>query len=109
MIDLASRIRTRTSERLLNKTSLSPIKLHKNIIGLFVDRTSIDTTLRRFMKVDDDILKYPHCLCLNDEKTIKFHQGFKHDHYIYDEERGIWRDADINPITDDCFIPRDDS
>ena len=109
MIDLASRIRTRTSERLLNKTSLSPIKLHKNIIGLFVDRTSIDTTLRRFMKVDDDILKYPHCLCLNDEKTIKFHQGFKHNHYIYDEERGIWRDADINPIRDDCFIPRDDS
>lgn len=109
MIDLASKIRTKTGERLLNKTILSSDKLHKNILELFVDRTSIDTTLRRFIKLDDNILKYSHCLCLNDEKTIQFQQSFKHDHFIFDEDRQIWRDAYIDPTTEDCFIPRDDA
>lgn len=107
MISLASEIRTRVGEKLSRNVSL--VKMHNSLSELFVDRTSIDTSLGRFFKFDKDAPRYYHCLCLNDERTIKFHQSTKQDSYVFDEQRQIWIDEYIDPIKEDYFIPRDDA
>ena len=101
MISVASQIRIKVKERLANT-------LDTNLLDLFVDRRSIDTSFRRFMGKNEDTPRYRHCLCLNDEKTIKFHQSFKQDSDVFDEKRQIWVSAYVNLVEDDLFIPRDD-
>lgn len=89
-IGLSSSIRTNCSEVLSRKISL--VKMHHSLIDLFVDRTKIDTSLRRFM--DDESLnksmQYSRCHSLND------------DSYSWDFDG-------IDPIKDNLFIPRDDA
>lgn len=109
MIDLTTRIRTRASERLSTRTSISPVKLHRNIMKLFIDRTSIETSFRRLMGKNKDTPRYKHCLCLNDEKTIEFNQRLRQDNDVFDEKRQIWISDYVNVIEDDLFIPREDS
>lgn len=91
-IDLSSSIRTNCSEVLSRKTSL--VKMHYSLIDLFVDRTEIDTTLRRFFN-DESMKKsmqYSRCKRLNDDN----------DSYSCDIH-------DVDSIKDDLFIPRDDA
>lgn len=91
-IDLSSSIRTNCSEVLSRKISL--VKMHNSLIDLFVDRTEVDTTLRRFM--DDESLnksmQYSRCKSSNDD----------HDSYSCDGD-------DVDSIKYDLFIPRDDA
>ena len=91
-IDLSSSIRTNCSEVLSRKISL--VKRHNSLIDLFVDRTEVDTTLRRFM--DDESLnksmQYSRCKSSNDD----------HDSYSCDGD-------DVDSIKCDLFIPRDDA
>ena len=101
MISLASEIRINVSERLSRN-------VHDKLLELFVDRTSIDTSFRRLMGKNEDTPRYDHCLYLNDEKTIKFHQSFKQDSDIFDEKRQIWVSDSVDLVEDDLFIPRDD-
>ena len=108
MIALASKVRTKTGERL--KRNISMLKMRNSLFDLFVDRTSIDTSLARFF--DDETLeqsmKFHHCQCLNDERTIKFHQGLKQDDDVFLESKQIWIPRTVDPINDDLFIPRED-
>ena len=97
MISLASEIRINVSERLSRN-------VHDKLLELFVDRTSIDTSFRRFMNKDK--LPYYNCKSLNDEKTIEFHQKTRQMHDVFDDERQIWISSDINPSEHDYFIPR---
>lgn len=109
VVGVASQIRTNTGAKLLRKISLDIME--NSLIGLFIDRTNDDTSLRNCFNDDKmmEILKCGDCLSLNDERTIKFHQNWKQDSYVFDESRQIWYDSNINPITDDLFIPRDDN
>ena len=109
MIALASEIRTRTGERLLRKISL--VKMHYSLIDLFVDRTDIDTSLRRLFDKDgiDKAMQFSNCQYLNDERTINFHQGLKQDGDVFLESKQIWIPSSVDPIKDDLFIPRDDA
>lgn len=109
MIELASRIRTRTSEKLSTKTNISPVKLHRNIMNMFIDRTSIETSFRRFMGKNKDTLRYDYCKCLNDKETIQFQQSYKQDGDVFDEKRQIWVSGYVDLVEDDLFIPRDDA
>jgi len=105
---LASSIRTNCAERLLGTISIP--RMHNRLMDLFVDRTAIETSL--FESSKERILKnlsYSHCLSLNDERKIKFHQSWKQESYVFDEKRQIWIDKSIDPINDDMFIPRDDA
>lgn len=109
MIALASEIRTNVGDKLSRNVSL--VNMHNSLSELFVDRTSIDTSLRRYF--DDGAMKksmqFSHCQSLNDERTIKFHQSCKQEDDVFDETRQIWIDKFIDPIKDDLFIPRDDA
>lgn len=109
MISLASEIRTSVGDKLSRNVSL--VKMHNSLSELFVDRTSIDTSLRRLF--DEDKMKksmqYSHCKSLNDERTIKFNQTCKQESDVFDEDRQIWIDEFVDPINDDLFIPRDDA
>ena len=108
-IGLSSSIRTNCSEVLSRKISL--VKMHHGLMDLFVDRTKIDTSLRRFMN-DESLnksMQYSRCKSLNDERTIKFNQSCKQESDVFDETRQIWIDEFIDPINDDMFIPRDDA
>lgn len=107
-VNVASQIRTNTGARLLRKISLA--KMHNSLFDLFVDRTAIATSFKSPFNKDKIIknLKYRHCLCLNDKRTIEYHKSCKQDFYVFDESRQIWYDSKINPIKDDLFIPRDD-
>lgn len=101
MISVASEIRLKVKDKLANTPTT-------NLLNLFVDRTSIDTSFRRFMGVNNDNPRYDHCLCLNDEKTIKFNQNLKQDSDVFDEKRQIWVGGTVDLVEDDLFIPRDD-
>ena len=101
MISVASQIRIKVKDRLANT-------LDTNLLDLFIDRTSIDTSFGRFMGKNKDNQRYDHCLCLNNEKTIKFHQSFKQDNDVFDEKRQIWVSATVDLVKDNLFIPRDD-
>ena len=85
--------------------------MHNSLIDLFVDRTKVETTFRRFMNNDSikKSMQFHKCQSLNDERTIKFHQSAKQDSYVFDESRQIWIDDNVDPINDDLFIPRDDA
>lgn len=109
MIALASEIRTRTGERLSRKISL--VKMHYSLIDLFVDRTEVDTSFRRFMNEDNfkRTMQFSNCQYLNDERTINFHQGLKQDDDVFLESKQIWIPSSVDPIKDDLFIPRDDA
>ena len=98
---MISEIRLKVKDKLANTSNT-------NLLDLFVDRTSIDTSFRRFMGVNKDNPRYDNCLCLNDEKTIKFHQSLKQDNDVYDEKRQIWVGGTVDLVEDDLFIPRDD-
>ena len=107
-IGLAESIRTISAGKLQRNISLS--RMHHTLIDLFVDRTAIDTTLAGFVNDEDvlETLRYMNCLSLNDERTIKFHQSWKQDSYVFDEKRQIWIDGIVDAEKDDMFIPRDD-
>ena len=101
-LSLSSSIRTISSDKLLRTISIPRM--------LFVDRTKKENPL--FSDDDkeqlDKVLKFNHCLSLNDERTIAFNQGWKQEDDVFDESRQIWISGHINPIEDDVFIPRDD-
>ena len=109
MIALASEIRKSVGDKLSRNISL--LKMHNSLSELFVDRTSIDTSLARFFNDDtlEQSMKFHHCQCLNDERTIKFHQSLKQDDDVFLESKQIWIPKTIDPIKDDLFIPRDDA
>ena len=97
MIFLASEIRINVNKRLSRN-------VHDKLLKLFVNRTSIDTSFRRFMNKDK--LPYYNCKSLNDEKTIEFNQKTRQIQDVFDNERQIWISGDINPSEHDYFIPR---
>ena len=74
-LSLSSSIRTNSSENLLRVISIS--RMYSNLIDLFFDRTSIDTSLARFFSEDKvkEVLAYTDCLNLNDEDTIRFNNS----------------------------------
>ena len=92
---LATAIRTNCAERLLRTISIQ--RMHYSLMDLFVDRTAIDTSLRRYFSEDaiEQILVYNDCLKLNDENTIDFNNSFS--------------DSGMNPIDENhnMFIPFD--
>lgn len=70
---LSSSIRTSSSDKLLRTFSIT--RMYNSLTGLFTDRTKIDTSLRRFIKVKDNYIehkKFNDCLHLNDERTIEW-------------------------------------
>ena len=107
-VSLSENIRTNCADKLLRNVSLE--KMHNSLIDLFVDRTSADTTLRNLMNDESmkKLLRYGNCLCLNDERTIKFHESTKLNCDVFDESRQIWI-PDYVKLDDDLFIPRDDA
>jgi len=109
MIALASEIRTSVGDKLSRNVSL--VKMHNSLSELFIDRTAIDTSLRRFFSEDGmkKSMQQSNCKSLNDERTIKFHQSIKQQDDVFDEKRQIWIDKFIDPIKDDLFIPRSDA
>ena len=72
MISVASEIRLKVKDRLNNSDTINT-----NLIDLFIDRTSIDTSFRRFMGKNEDNPRYDHCLCLNDKKNSKVSTKFQ--------------------------------
>ncbi len=108
MLDLAYRIRTKSCERLLTRTSISPDTLNTNLLGLFIDRKSIDTSFRRFFGRNKDRPLYRHCQSLNDARTIDFHQRVKQESDVFDEKRQIWIPNYVDLETDDLFIPKEE-
>lgn len=109
VIGLSSSIRTNTGARLLRNISLA--RMHNSLMDLFVDRTAVDTSLRRLVSEDGirKVVKYNKCESLNDERTIKFNQSFKQADDVFDEKRQIWINKYIDTEKDDLFIPRDDA
>ena len=109
VFDVASEIRTNTGAKILRKISLE--KMHYHLMDLFQDRTKIDEQVNLLDNEDGirQTLRYIHCKNLNDERTIKFHQGWKQESDVFDEKRQIWIDSFIDPINDDLFIPRSDA
>lgn len=75
IISLSSSIRTIASDKLLKDISIA--RMYGNLIGLFFDRTSIDTSLARFFSEDNlkETLAYNDCLRLNDEDSIRFNNS----------------------------------
>lgn len=106
---LSSSIRTIASDKLLRTISIP--RMQRKLNELFEDETEKENKASLFG--DDDAvnqsLKFMHCNSLNDERTIKFHQGWKQESDVFDEKRQIWISEHIDPIEDDLFIPRDDS
>lgn len=105
---LSSNIRTIASDKLLAKIPLTTMQ--RTLIDLFMDRTKRNQ-VNLFDNKDDfkRVMKYNHCLHLNDERTIAFNQNWKQEDDVFDESRQIWIDRFIDPINDDMFIPRDDA
>ena len=108
-LSLSSSIRTISSAKLLRTISIP--RMQRKLNELFEDETEKENKASLFG--DDDAvnqsLKFMHCNSLNDERTIKFHQGWKQKDDVFDEKRQIWISKYIDPINDDMFIPRDDS
>ena len=106
---LSSSIRTISSDKLQRTISIP--RMQRKLIELFEDGTEKDNKVSLFG--DDsafkESLRYMHCQSLNDERTIKFHQGWKQEDDVFDEKRQIWISKYIDPINDDMFIPRDDA
>ena len=109
MLVLSENIRTSTSSKLLRNISLE--SMHNSLVGLFVDRSKIDTTLARYFNEDaiKETLRYSNCLSLNDERTIAFHQNCRQSNYVFDEKRQIWVDGGVDTEKDDLFIPSGDA
>lgn len=111
VIGLSESIRTNSSANLTRNISLK--KMHRKLNEVFVDWNAKDISDSDSPFGDGDAVlelsRYYHCQCLNDERTIKFHQGFKQDSYVFDETRQIWIDECIDTEKDDLFIPRDDA
>ena len=109
VVSVASNIRTSASDVLLRKVSM--VRMYNSLVGLFADRTANNTPTNLFDNGDGvkRTLRYMHCLSLNDERTIAFHQGWKQSSDVFDEDRQIWIDANIDVERDDLFIPRDDA
>lgn len=76
-VDLSSQIRKNTGETLLRDISIT--RMYGNLIDLFFDRTSIDTSLARFFNEDNlkKNLAYHDCLKLNDEDTMQFYKSIE--------------------------------
>lgn len=74
---LSESIRTIASDKLTRDISIA--RMYGNLIDLFFDRTSIDTSLARFFSEDNlkETLAYSDCLSLNDEDTIRFNNSQK--------------------------------
>lgn len=109
MLLINSKIRTKCADELQRTISLK--SMQNCLMDLFCDRTKIETSLRRFFD-EDNIKNTPrwyNCLSMNDERTIKFHQGFKQQNYVFNEDKQIWIDPFVDPIEHDYFIPRDDA
>lgn len=64
---LSSSIRTIASDKLLRNISI--VRMHNSLVGLFTDRTAIDTSFGRFFKKENitqfDV--WQECLYLHDE------------------------------------------
>lgn len=107
-LGMASTIRTSCAEMLARKRSIK--RMQNSLIELFVDRTKDDKPVNLFDNGKiRQILRYSHCKSLNDKKIIEFHQSFKQEDDVFDEDRQIWISSHIDPIKDDLFIPRDDA
>lgn len=75
VINLSSTIRDNINAKLSKEISLDG--MHNSLTNLFIDRTKIDTSLRRLM--NDDLIRlnliYSDCMSLNDESKIKFNKS----------------------------------
>lgn len=80
-VDLSSKIRINAAAKLLSKP-IPLANINETLISLFVDRTKIDTSLRRLMKKETirRELEYKQCMDLNDEDSIKWNKGFPKNH-----------------------------
>ena len=74
IINLSSQIRKNIGESLLKDISIA--RMQGNLIDLFFDRTSIDTSIARFFNEDKlkETLVYKDCLKLNDEDYYNSNQ-----------------------------------
>ncbi|MBR2651744.1 hypothetical protein IKD48_03055 [bacterium] len=108
-LSLSSSIRTNSSDKLLRTISLPG--MYTELIDLFVDRTAKDTSINGFANDEkiNEFLKYSHCLSLNDERTIKFNQGWKQEDDVFDEKLQIWISKFIDTEKDNMFVPRVDA
>ena len=72
MIELSAKIRTNAAGVLSRKISLQ--LMHNSLNDLFVDRTAIDTSLRRLMTKEniEKTIVYNDCMAFNDKDTIEF-------------------------------------
>lgn len=75
VICLSESIRTNTGGNLSRTISLK--RMQDSLIGLFADRTKINTSFGRFfnkdnLKVESPLSIYRDCMNLNDEKTIEW-------------------------------------
>ena len=106
---LSSSIRTISSDKLQRTISIP--RMQRKLIELFEDGTEKDNKVSLFG--DDsafkESLRYMHCQSLNDERTIKFHQGWKQDGYVFNEKLQIWIDGSIDVEKDNLFVPRVDA
>ena len=108
VIDISENVRTISAGKLQRTISLN--RMQNSLNDLFVDRTAINQN-RNLLESDKMLenLRFMHCQSLNDERTIKFHQGWKQADDVFDEDRQIWISPHIDVEKDDLFIPRDDA
>ena len=79
---------------------------------LFVDWNRTDSDSNSVFGDAGDVLEYSryyNCQSLNDERMIKFHQGWKQDGYVFNEKLQIWIDGSIDVEKDNLFVPRVDA
>lgn len=81
--------------------------MHNILIGLFVDRTAIDTSFFGGFAFDYDKWKvYSDCLHLNDKNTIDFNNRLPQSDDIFDEDTGNYYPNRVD-FNNDVFIPFD--
>ncbi len=102
---LSESIRTIASDKLLRTFSLQ--RMYNNLIDLFVDRTSIDTSLLGRIDFDvDKWNKYNDCLHMNDKETIAFNNRLPQSDDVFDEVSGNYYPSNLD-FNNNMFIPFD--
>ena len=79
---------------------------------LFVDWNRTDSDSNSVFGDADGVLEYSryyNCQSLNDERTIKFNQGWKQEDDVFDEKLQIWISKFIDTEKDNMFVPRVDA
>ncbi len=80
--------------------------MHNRLIGLFVDRTSIDTSLSSMDFDFDKWKKYNDCLHMNDKETIAFTNSLPQSSDVLDEVSGNYYPSNLD-FNNNMFIPFD--